>query len=86
MTIIDDDNTLGATGVFIQIEQPISLDTIDNQGVDLIFALLVPVEQCKNHLHTLSFIAKRLADKSVFQCFTGHASDEELYQIMIEAD
>lgn len=83
---LDDDNALGATGVFIQLEQPISFDAIDNQGVDLLFALLVPAEQCKTHLHTLSLVAKRLADKSVCRRLRAAQSDEALYQIMIEGD
>ncbi len=33
---------------------PIAFDAIDNQPVDLLFALLVPADQTKTHLHTLS--------------------------------
>ncbi|ACZ75180.1 PTS IIA-like nitrogen regulatory protein PtsN [Dickeya parazeae] len=83
---LEDDNTLGAVGVFIQLEQPIAFDAIDNQPVDLLFALLVPTEQCKTHLHTLSLVAKRLADKIVCKRLRAAQSDEELYQIMTEAD
>ncbi|MFJ5408521.1 PTS IIA-like nitrogen regulatory protein PtsN [Pectobacterium punjabense] len=82
---LEDDNALGAIGVFIQLEQPISFDAIDNQAVDLLFALLVPAEQCKTHLHTLSLVAKRLADKTVCRRLRAAQSDEELYQIMTEA-
>ncbi|GKW42656.1 PTS IIA-like nitrogen regulatory protein PtsN [Pectobacterium carotovorum subsp. carotovorum] len=82
---LEDDNALGAIGVFIQLEQPIAFDAIDNQTVDLLFALLVPAEQCKTHLHTLSLVAKRLADKTVCRRLRAAQSDEELYQIMTEA-
>lgn len=58
-----EEDTLRAVGVFIRLEQPIAFDAIDNQPVDLLFALLVPADQCKTHLHTLSLVAKRLADK-----------------------
>ncbi|VEB02780.1 PTS system transporter subunit IIA-like nitrogen-regulatory protein PtsN [Klebsiella pneumoniae] len=44
---------------------PIAFDAIDNQPVDLLFALLVPADQTKTHLHTLSLVAKRLADKAI---------------------
>ncbi len=83
---LEGDDALGATGIFIQLEQPIAFDAIDNQGVDLLFALLVPAEQCKTHLHTLSLVAKRLADKSVCRRLRAAQSDEELYQIMTEGD
>lgn len=82
---LEDDNALDAIGVFIQLEQPIAFDAIDNQAVDLLFALLVPAEQCKTHLHTLSLVAKRLADKTVCRRLRAAQSDEELYQIMTEA-
>ena len=72
------------TGVLLTLEQPIPFDAIDNQPVDLLFALLVPADQCKTHLHTLSLVAKRLADKTVCRRLRAAQSDEELYQIMTE--
>ena len=59
-----EEDTLRAVGVFVQLETPIAFDAIDNQPVDLLFALLVPADQTKTHLHTLSLVAKRLADKT----------------------
>ncbi|ATA25643.1 PTS IIA-like nitrogen regulatory protein PtsN [Brenneria goodwinii] len=82
---LEGEDVLGAVGVFIQLEQPVAFDAIDNQPVDLLFALLVPAEQCKTHLHTLSLAAKRLADKTVCRRLRAAQSDEELYQIMTEA-
>jgi len=79
-----DEDTLRAVGVFIQLAQPIAFDAIDNQPVDLLFALLVPADQCKTHLHTLSLVAKRLADKTVCRRLRAAESDDELYQIMTE--
>ncbi|TKI06897.1 PTS IIA-like nitrogen regulatory protein PtsN [Martelella alba] len=81
-----EEDTLRAVGVFIRLEQPIAFDAIDNQPVDLLFALLVPAEQCKTHLHTLSLVAKRLADKSVCRRLRAAQSDEELYEIMTETE
>ncbi len=75
-----EEDTLRAVGVFIRLDQPIAFDAIDNQPVDLLFALLVPADQCKTHLHTLSLVAKRLADKTVCRRLRAAQSDEELYQ------
>ncbi|MEG7502172.1 PTS sugar transporter subunit IIA, partial [Providencia stuartii] len=52
--------------------------------VDLLFALLVPADQCKTHLHTLSLIAKKLADKSLCKRLRAAQSDAELYSIITE--
>ncbi|WP_312042297.1 PTS IIA-like nitrogen regulatory protein PtsN [Erwinia sp.] len=78
------EDTLRAVGVFIRLDQPVAFDAIDNQPVDLLFALLVPADQCKTHLHTLSLVAKRLADKTVCRRLRAAQSDEELFAIMAE--
>ena len=80
-----EEDTLRAVGVFISLDQPIAFDAVDNQPVDLLFALLVPADQCKTHLHTLSLVAKRLADKTVCSRLRAAQSDEELYAIITEA-
>ncbi|MGL4601444.1 MAG: PTS IIA-like nitrogen regulatory protein PtsN [Plesiomonas sp.] len=69
--------------VFLRSEQPIPFDAIDNQPVDLLFALLVPEDQCKEHLETLSAVAKQLSDKAVCRRLRTAQTDEELYQILI---
>ncbi|SFN26577.1 PTS IIA-like nitrogen-regulatory protein PtsN [Izhakiella capsodis] len=81
-----EEDTLRAVGVFIRLDQPIPFDAIDNQPVDLLFALLVPADQCKTHLHTLSLVAKRLADKSICRRLRAAQNDEELYQIITEGN
>nr|VXZ91697.1 Nitrogen regulatory protein [Klebsiella pneumoniae] len=39
----------------------------------------------KTHLHTLSLVAKRLADKAICRRLRAAQSDEELYEIITEA-
>ncbi|CAK9883685.1 MAG: Nitrogen regulatory protein [Candidatus Erwinia impunctatus] len=80
------EDTFRAVGVFIRLDQPIAFDAIDNQPVDLLFALLVPADQCKTHLHTLSLVARHLANKTVCRRLRAAQSNEELYQIMTEHD
>ncbi len=64
---------------------PIAFDAIDNQPVDLLFALLVPADRDKTRLHTLSLVAKRLADKAICRRLRAAQSDEELYESITEA-
>ncbi|RKF15920.1 PTS IIA-like nitrogen-regulatory protein PtsN [Alginatibacterium sediminis] len=71
------------TAVFIRCEQAIGFDSIDSQPVDLLFALLVPEDQCKEHLSTLAEIAKKLNDKSTCKALRHAKSDAELYEIMV---
>lgn len=72
-----------AIAVLLQCESPVEFDSIDNRPVDLLFALLVPDEQCKEHLKTLSSMAERLNDKQVLKQLRNAQSDQELYDIMV---
>jgi PTS system nitrogen regulatory IIA component len=72
-----------AVAVLIQCESPVEFDSIDNRPVDLLFALLVPDAQCKEHLKTLSSMAERLNNKQVLKQLRKAQSDEELYDIMV---
>ena len=81
-----EEDTMRAVGVFVQLETPIAFDAIDNQPVDLLFALLVPADQTKTHLHTLSLVAKRLADKTICRRLRAAQSDQELYQIITDTE
>ena len=71
-----------AIAVLIQCQDPIPFDAIDNQPVDLLFALLVPDEQCQEHLKTLSCMAEKLSNKQICKQLRTAKSDEELYQIL----
>ncbi|WCE30025.1 PTS IIA-like nitrogen regulatory protein PtsN [Vibrio sp. SCSIO 43137] len=71
-----------AVAILLQCEEAIEFDAIDNRPVDLLFALLVPDAQCKEHLKTLSSMAERLNDKQVLKQLRNAQSDQELYDIM----
>lgn len=79
-----DEDAKAAVGVFIQLETPIVFDSIDNQPVDLLFALLVPAGQTKTHLNTLSLVAKRLADKNICRRLRLASNDTDLYNIITD--
>ncbi|EOX1790701.1 PTS IIA-like nitrogen regulatory protein PtsN [Vibrio cholerae] len=72
-----------AVAVLLLCEEPIEFDSIDNRPVDLLFALLVPEDQCKEHLKTLACMAERLNDKQILKQLRNAASDQELYNIMV---
>ncbi|HGE6076182.1 TPA: PTS IIA-like nitrogen regulatory protein PtsN [Vibrio cholerae] len=72
-----------AVAVLLQCEEPIEFDSIDNRPVALLFALLVPEDQCKEHLKTLACMAERLNDKQILKQLRNAASDQELYNIMV---
>ena len=79
------DDEFPPTAILMTFADPIPFDSIDNQPVDLLFALLVPESECKQHLKTLSLMASKLGDKAVCRQLRQATSDEELYQIMTSA-
>ena len=73
-----------AVGVFLQCEEPIEYGAIDNQPVDLIFALLVPEELCQQHISTLAHIAEQLQNKQKCRQLRHAESDQALYDLIVK--
>ena len=70
-------------GVLVKCEEPIAFDSIDKQPVDILFALLVPADQCQQHLSTLSAMAEKLSDKQILKQLRKTSDEAELYQVII---
>lgn len=77
-------STEQAIAVLVQCKDPIEFDAIDNRPVDLLFALLVPDAQCKEHLKTLACMAEKLSDKQILKQLRNAKSDQELYNIVTQ--
>lgn len=73
-----------AIAVLIQCEDAIAFDAIDNQPVDLLFALFVPENLCKQHLQTLAYIAQKMGEKQIGKRLRQAGSAQELYDIITE--
>jgi PTS system nitrogen regulatory IIA component len=67
--------------ILMTLSAPIDFDAIDNQPVDIIFALLVPEDQHEQHLQTLASVAQRLNDKNCTRALRDAQSDQELYDL-----
>ena len=70
--------------VLIKCEEPISFDAIDKQPVDILFALLVPADQCEQHLSTLSSMAEKLNNKLIVKQLRKTHDESELYQVITQ--
>ncbi|MBC7194020.1 PTS sugar transporter subunit IIA, partial [Marinobacter sp.] len=51
-------------GVLMTLEEAVEFDAIDNQPVDLLFALIVPKEATSEHLELLSQLAEKFNERS----------------------
>lgn len=67
-------------GVLLQLEHAIDFDAIDQQPVDLIFALLVPEEATDEHLKTLSMLAQKLSQSDYREALRNSPDSQNLYK------
>jgi PTS system nitrogen regulatory IIA component len=68
------------TGMLLKLAQPIDFEAVDDQPVDLVFALIVPAEAHDEHLQALSALATAF-NEADFRDKLRHAdSDQSLYE------
>ena len=72
-------------GVLMTLEEPVDFDAIDNQPVDLVFALIVPKEATSEHLELLSQLAERFNDSTFCARLRQWEDAANLYQRMAES-
>ncbi|MBN7771198.1 PTS IIA-like nitrogen regulatory protein PtsN [Marinobacter daepoensis] len=69
-------------GVLMTLEEAVDFDAIDNQPVDLVFALVVPKEATSEHLELLSQLAERFNDNAFCTALRQCEDAGTLYQRM----
>ena len=72
------------TGAFIQLNQGIDFDAIDNQPVDMLFALAVPEESTDEHLQVLALLASMFNDEIFREKLRNSKNNEETYKLLTE--
>ena len=70
------------TAAFIQLENGIDFDAVDQQPVDLLFGLLVPIEANDEHLQILSGLAEMCYEKHFLDQLRLAATPEKLYELL----
>ena len=77
-------NCCDTVGVLIQLTEAIDFDAIDNQPVDLLFALVVPEEAADTHLQALQAIAESFSQSDYRDHLRAATSRDELFQAAIK--
>ena len=70
------------TGAFIQLNQGVDFNTVDNQPVDMLFALIVPEESTDEHLQALALLASMFSDEKFREKLRQSTSVEDTYQLL----
>ncbi len=68
------------TGMLLTLDQPIDFESIDDQPVDLVFALIVPNEAHDEHVKVLGQLATAFNETEFRQALRNANSDQMLYQ------
>ncbi len=63
----------------MSLEEPIDFDSIDRKPIDLIFALIVPPNECDAHLSTLAQIAQLAQSPNGLNSLREAQTDELLF-------
>jgi PTS system nitrogen regulatory IIA component len=71
-------------GLFARLERPIRFEAIDDQPVDLMFALLAPAEAGAEHLRALARVSRLLRDAAICQKLRGTDSGDALYALLTD--
>jgi PTS system nitrogen regulatory IIA component len=72
-------------GVLITLKEGIEFDAIDNQPVDLVFALIVPKEATSEHLELLSQLAEKFNGRAFCDRLRECHDGSSLYERMTAA-
>lgn len=70
-------------GVLMTLAEGVNFDAIDNQPVDLVFALVVPKEATSEHLELLSQIAEKFNDRAFCDQLRQCTDGKTLYRQML---
>ncbi|WP_113907045.1 PTS IIA-like nitrogen regulatory protein PtsN [Aliidiomarina celeris] len=79
-------NASHPVAVLITLESAIDFEAIDNQPVDIIFALLVPENEPEAHLKTLQAVAQKLNNRDCCRKLRAAKTVDELYHQFLESD
>ena len=69
-------------GIYIKLNKSISFDAIDNEPVDIIFALISPKNNDPNHLKILAYLSRLLTDKKTLKNLRATLDEEAIYAIL----
>lgn len=71
-------------GLLIKLDTPVDFDALDEQPVDLVFALLAPESAGAEHLKALARVSRLLRDPLAVAKLRGAANADALYAVLSE--
>jgi PTS system nitrogen regulatory IIA component len=75
-----------AIGAFAILDEPMDFDSVDNQPVKLVFALLVPEEATEEHLQLLAQLARLFSEKENRDHLLAAKTSDDVYNFLRTVD
>lgn len=69
-------------GLVVLLDPPIAFDAVDDAPVDIVFALLSPLDSGAEHLKTLARVSRYLRNEGQVARMRGVGSDEALFALL----
>ncbi|ALR22356.1 MULTISPECIES: PTS sugar transporter subunit IIA [Sphingobium] len=69
-------------GIVVLVDPPVAFEAVDDAPVDVVFALLSPVDSGAEHLKTLARVSRYLRDDGQVTRLRGAGSAEALYALL----
>jgi nitrogen PTS system EIIA component len=71
-------------GVFLRLEQPVEFDAVDDQPVDLIFALFAPRDAGAEHLRALARVSRLLRQADLREQLRQARSADAIHALLVQ--
>lgn len=71
-------------GVFVRLEQPVEFEAVDEQPVDLIFALLAPPDAGAEHLRALARVSRMLRQADLRQQLRQARTADVIHALLVQ--
>lgn len=71
-------------GVFVRLEQPIEFDSVDDQPVDLIFALFAPPNASTEHLRALARVSRLLRQGDLRENLRQARTADAIHALLVQ--
>ncbi|MDO1557870.1 PTS sugar transporter subunit IIA [Brevundimonas sp. 2R-24] len=71
-------------GVFLRLDTPVAFQALDDQPVDLVFALFAPERAGVEHLQALASVSRFLRSEAVRDALRDAADEDVLYALLTQ--
>lgn len=71
-------------GVFVRLDQPVEFESVDEQPVDLIFALFAPIDAGAEHLRALARVSRLLRQADLRQQLRQARTADAVHALLVQ--